>query len=98
VSTKHPTTPPPELVGQWQDESPETQIADHIQYLVTRAAQWGADQELEAVEEANTRTKEALRNESSRGKKIDRTKGVCPKMSFGHCSTRNCLERSRSKC
>jgi hypothetical protein len=35
-------------VGQWQDESPETQIADHIQYLATRAAQWGADQELEA--------------------------------------------------
>jgi hypothetical protein len=35
-------------VGQWQDESPETQIADHIQYLATRAAQWGANQELEA--------------------------------------------------
>jgi hypothetical protein len=33
-------TPPPELVGQWQ--------ADHIQYLATRAAQWGADMELEA--------------------------------------------------
>jgi hypothetical protein len=41
-------TPPPELVGQWQDESLETQIADHVQYLATRAAQWGADQELEA--------------------------------------------------
>jgi hypothetical protein len=36
------------MVEQWQDESPETQIADHIQYLATRAAQWGADQELEA--------------------------------------------------
>jgi hypothetical protein len=46
VNTEHPITPPPELVQQWQDESPETQIADHIQYLVTRAAQWGADQEL----------------------------------------------------
>ena len=44
----NPVTPPPELVGQWQDESPETQIADHIQYLATRAAQWGSDQELEA--------------------------------------------------
>ena len=43
-----PITPPPELVQQWQDESPETQIADHIQYLVTRAAQWGSDQELRA--------------------------------------------------
>jgi hypothetical protein len=40
--------PPPELVGQWQDESPEMQIADHVQYLIARAAQWGADQELEA--------------------------------------------------
>ena len=46
MNTEHPITPPPELVQQWQDESPETQIADHIQYLVTRAAQWGADQEL----------------------------------------------------
>jgi hypothetical protein len=44
----NPITPSPELVQQWQDESPETQIADHIQYLVTRAAQWGSDQELEA--------------------------------------------------
>ena len=48
MNTEHPITPPPEMVEQWQDESPETQIADHIQYLATRAAQWGADQELEA--------------------------------------------------
>ena len=46
--TDHRITPPPELVQQWQDESPETQIADHIQYLMTRATQWGADRELEA--------------------------------------------------
>jgi hypothetical protein len=46
--TEHPIIPPPDLAEEWQDESPETQIADHIQYLVTRAAQWGADQELEA--------------------------------------------------
>ena len=45
------TTPPRELIEQWQDESPETQIADHIQYLANRAAQWGADQELEACVE-----------------------------------------------
>jgi hypothetical protein len=44
--TDHRITPPPGLVGQWQDESPEMQIADHIQYLMTRAAQWGADQQL----------------------------------------------------
>jgi hypothetical protein len=43
-----PMLPPPELVGQWQDESPEMQIADHVQYLIARAAQWGADRELEA--------------------------------------------------
>ena len=48
TNQQHPITPPPELVQQWQDESPETQIADHIQYLMTRAAQWGADRELEA--------------------------------------------------
>ena len=48
TNQQHPITPPPELVGQWQDESPATQISDHIQYLATRAAQWGADQELEA--------------------------------------------------
>jgi hypothetical protein len=47
-SQQHPIVPPPGLIEQWQDESPETQIADHIQYLATRAAQWGADQELEA--------------------------------------------------
>ena len=45
---QHPITSPPELVGQWQDKSPETQIADHIQYLAAQAAQWGADMELEA--------------------------------------------------
>jgi hypothetical protein len=27
------------------------QIADHVQYLIARAAQWGADQELEACVE-----------------------------------------------
>jgi hypothetical protein len=48
MANQHPITPPPELIEQWQDESPETQIADHVQYLATRAAQWGADQELEA--------------------------------------------------
>jgi len=41
--TDHPTiTPPPELVQQWASESLATQN------LCNRAAQWGADQELEA--------------------------------------------------
>ena len=44
MTDKNSITPPRELVEQWQDESPETQIADHIQYLANRAAQWGYDQ------------------------------------------------------
>ena len=40
--TDHPISPPPELVQQWASESLATQN------LCNRAAQWGADQELEA--------------------------------------------------
>jgi hypothetical protein len=39
--TDHPITPPPELVQQWRNEEP-------YEGLLSRAAQWGADQELEA--------------------------------------------------
>jgi hypothetical protein len=39
---QHPIAPPPELVQQWASESLATQN------LCNRAAQWGADQELEA--------------------------------------------------
>lgn len=46
----HPITPPPELVGQWQDESSETQIADHVQYLVTRAELLAIAGELKAID------------------------------------------------
>jgi hypothetical protein len=46
MTTPNPITPPPELVDQWSNESPDTVIADL--YLATRAAQWGANQELEA--------------------------------------------------
>ena len=42
MTQQHPITPPPELVRQWASESLATQN------LCTRAAQWGADQELEA--------------------------------------------------
>jgi hypothetical protein len=47
--SEHPITPPPELVQQWasnQDYSiaPAWMLND----LATRAAQWGADQELKA--------------------------------------------------
>jgi hypothetical protein len=42
--TDHPITPSPELVQQWINEE-DGLTAGHI---ATRAAQWGADQELEA--------------------------------------------------
>jgi hypothetical protein len=46
----HPITPPPELVVEWADTIYQ-QTGDDDQrdfYVATRAAQWGADQELEA--------------------------------------------------
>jgi hypothetical protein len=43
----HPITPPPELVRQWAQIPPVHQaVADHWQHIATRAAQWGADQQL----------------------------------------------------
>jgi len=42
-----PITPPPELVEQWYDAI-DNQSTSWKQQLATRAAQWGADQELEA--------------------------------------------------
>jgi hypothetical protein len=47
--TENNITPPPELVQQWLKERTllkSQPLAHH--YLATRAAQWGADQELEA--------------------------------------------------
>jgi hypothetical protein len=41
-SYRHPITPPPELVQEWIREK------DGLELVVARAAQWGADQELEA--------------------------------------------------
>ena len=43
----HPITVPPELVEQWYDAI-DNQSTSWKQQLATRAAQWGADQELEA--------------------------------------------------
>ena len=42
----HPVTPPPELVQQWFDQA--ELATNRIHCIATRAAQWGADQELEA--------------------------------------------------
>jgi predicted nucleotidyltransferase len=48
--TDHPITPPPELIGRWEEDWHHSKVK-HIEledHIATRAAQWGADQELEA--------------------------------------------------
>jgi hypothetical protein len=47
TNQQHPITPPPELVEQWYDAI-DNQSTSWKQQLTTLAAQWGADQELEA--------------------------------------------------
>ena len=47
---KHPIAPPPELVQQWVEDWHHSKVK-HIEfdpYIAAQAAQWGADQELEA--------------------------------------------------
>ena len=49
--TDHPITPPPELMQQWATEywgNPGESIGQGERYIAIQAAQWGADQELEA--------------------------------------------------
>jgi hypothetical protein len=52
MTQEHPITPPPELVQQWLGEffgcTVSGELSDSERFLATRAAQWGADQELEA--------------------------------------------------
>ena len=46
---KHPITSPPELVQQWKRTAPHrANEHEHYHYITLCAAQWGADQELEA--------------------------------------------------
>ena len=45
--TNHPITPPLELMRQWYQES-DRQLAPYYVYMAHSAAQWAADQELEA--------------------------------------------------
>jgi hypothetical protein len=48
MTQKHPITPSPELVQQWEEDWHHSKIK-HIElepYIATQAAQWGADQEL----------------------------------------------------
>ena len=44
--SEHPITPPPVLVREWCDEDPGG--FEMFDRLATKAAQWGADQELQA--------------------------------------------------
>ena len=49
ANQQHPITPPPELVEQWSaTEDYSIAPAWMLNNLATRAAQWGADMELEA--------------------------------------------------
>ena len=61
MTQTHPITPPPELVQQWLcsddylwgplEYTSITITTNRLQNVAAKAAQWGADQELEAVEE-----------------------------------------------
>ena len=46
IKSDQPITPPQELVQKWFDQA--ELATDRIHCIATRAAQWGADQELEA--------------------------------------------------
>jgi hypothetical protein len=51
MTNDHPITPPPNLVQQWSVASPIQSNDENWAYelfIAHRAAQWGADQELEA--------------------------------------------------
>ncbi len=52
MTTDSPITPPPELVQQWVaeiwHEGTPVRVSLSDEHIATRAAQWGADQELEA--------------------------------------------------
>jgi len=67
MTNQHPITPPPELMQQWYDDARDASVSTpQIEKLIaTLAAQWGADQELEAsvswlVKNQNPRWADAL--------------------------------------
>jgi hypothetical protein len=50
MTQQHPITPPDELVQQWEEDWHHSKVK-HIElepYIAAQAAQWSADQELEA--------------------------------------------------
>jgi hypothetical protein len=53
MTQQHPINPPPELVQQWASEWMRSEDSRNLidgrdNFMATRAAQWGADQELKA--------------------------------------------------
>jgi hypothetical protein len=48
MTQQHPITPPPELVQQWFLGARAMPVDQWVTDVATQAAQWGADQELEA--------------------------------------------------
>jgi len=66
MSNERPITPPPELVQEWWESTIPNQSTSVKTQLCAKAAQWGADQELEAcvswlIENQNPRWAHALR-------------------------------------
>ena len=47
MTENYPINPPPELIEQWYEKA-DNPLEDAVQGVATRAARWGADQELEA--------------------------------------------------
>ena len=48
MTNQHPIVPPIELMHQWWSNAPDNLPSSYEQHIATQAAQWGADQELEA--------------------------------------------------
>jgi hypothetical protein len=48
MTNQHPITPPAELVRQWDMEGHHQDYCTVTEYVTSKTAQWGADQELEA--------------------------------------------------
>jgi hypothetical protein len=51
MSNQHLITPPPELIEEWWNEFVRIESdpdADSLPFIASKAAKWGADQELEA--------------------------------------------------
>ena len=46
MTNQHPITPTPELVDKWASETPANER--FYTHIATQAAQWGADQQLQA--------------------------------------------------